>query len=709
MPPKKKNTIHLTTFKGGLYDTEAVEGDIPWSKLYEHLTTIHKTTKKKHQVRGLSFAEYGPDKTRANKNVVALHALCYDIDNTGAKTPLTPEALDDLPFAHVYYSTYSHGQDDTPRWRLVIPLDAPVTPEQYQTVYPAVAAAIGLNGYYDPSCSDPSRLFYDAATPRPEKAFCGGQQDLPRLSPAAIAPEAPEPPDEPDEVEGLSSIAALVNHIPEADRRTPEEVWNLLKFIDPDAGESIWKRVILALQQHFKGSDRSEIGLEIAHNWSLSSADYDEKEIDQMWARDIPEKSATFGSLVHLAKQNGYVPPPTVDWGAYRFEAVGPLYLANNLPEPNWLVEDLINRDALTMLSGQGGIGKSMLLMQLAVALTSATPFLGYRVNQHHRVIYLNAEDSTMKFARRLTAYRDITEILPEPLIHTLHYYGAERTFQRLTTPKGINKKAIEALIHSINAAKRADPTLPTVVIFDPFIQFISGSENDNSEMNNGIVAFRQLQAATNSTVLFGHHEAKRPAGAPLASANGHSGRGASAIYDGARQAFKLRWQDEDEIESILGIQATDVSRDEKTRFIALEHTKADEGEIRGDVLLRRGIGGTLARAEKLTIEERRALAESFMLEQEWKPGEEAARDAFVDRYVGLLVRGMAPTQTDMKRSAEVRESVMGRGWTRDSVEKWLNWAVMVGRLRRLSSGRLEAVGVPGSAVYSTEMEDILS
>lgn len=731
----KNNTIHLTLFNGGLYDTTPVEKKVSWPKVYEHLTTIHKTRAKKHQVRGISFAEYGPNKTRANENVVAMHALVYDIDNTDAETPLRPEDLRDyetgesLPFAHAYYSTYSHGKDDVPRWRLVIPLSHPVDVDHYQSLYKLVASSLGLDGYYDPSCSDPSRLFYDSATPRPGKAFCGGRADLPRFQPVGVKAPPAEGPEDPDpladlmatgqEPEGTDapkekeSLSGLINYVSEENQRSPDEVWNLLKFIDPDSGEATWKRVILALQQHFKGSNRSEIGLEIAHQWSSDSAVYDEKEIDQMWQRDIPEKAASFGSLVHLAKQNGYVPPPTVDWGAYRFDAIGPLYLAQNLPEPEWMVQDLINLYALGMLSGQGGIGKSMLFMQLCTSLASGTPFLGYKVPRPHRVIYMNAEDSTMKFARRLTAYRDLTGIPAEPLIHNLHYYGAERTFQRLTGPKGLNKKAIDALIHSVNAAKRPDPSLPTVIIFDPFIQFISGSENDNAEMNNGIVAFRKLQSATNSTVLFGHHEAKRPAGAPLSS-NGHSGRGASAIYDGARQAFKLRWQDDDEIESILGIQAADITRDEKTRFIALEHTKADEGEIRGDVLLRRGVGGTLSVASKLTIEERRALAETFMLEQEWREGEEAARDRFVDRYVGLLVRGMAPTQTDLKRSADVREGVMGkdpdgRPWTRDSVEKWINWAVMTGRLRRLSTGRLEAVGIEGSTVYSPLMEDMLS
>lgn len=717
--------IHVSIFKGGLYDTTPQEGRVSWPKLYKHLTTIRKAPGKKHETPAISFAEYGPNKTRANANVLRVHALCYDIDNqrrvkddvTGktklvpVETPISPGDLDEyLPFAHAYYSTYSHRADEAPRWRLVIPLEHPIPAEDYPALYTATAEALGLQDYYDPSCINPSRLFYDAYSLYPAEAFAGGEPDRPLLSIGAKATESEVPdPAEPKAQSDLDNLIGLANYVPESQQRSPEGVWNLLKFIDPDAGEAIWKRVILALQHHFVGSDRSDIGLEIAHNWSLQSSNYDGREINQMWRRPVPANAASLGSLVHLAKQNGYNPPPSVDWGAYRFEAIGPLYLAQNLPEPNWLVTDLINRDALTMLSGQGGIGKSMLLMQLSVALASGTPFMGYPVPGPHRVFYLNAEDSTMKFARRLTAYRDISQTPAEPLIHNLHYYGAERTFQRLTTSKGINKKALEDLTHSITAAQQSDPSLPSIVIFDPFIQFIQGSENDNSEMNNGIVAFRQLQTATRSTILFGHHEAKRPAGAPVSGGNGHSGRGASAIYDGARQAFKLRWQDDEEIESIIGIQAADLPRDEKTRFIALEHTKADEGEIRGDLLLRRGIGGTLSVAHKLTIEERREMAECFMLEQDWKPGEEEARDAFLDRYIGLLVRGMAPTQTDLKRSAEIRERYMGTSWTRDTVEKWLNFGVMEGRLRRLPRGQIEAVGQEGSSVWSIEMADILS
>jgi hypothetical protein len=96
------------------------------------------------------------------------------------------------------------------------------------------------------------------------------------------------------------------------------------------------------------------------------------------------------------------------------------------------------------------------------------------------------------------------------------------------------------------------------------------------------------------------------------------------------------------------------------------------------------------------------------MLEQEWKPGEEAARDQFLDRYIGLLVRGAAPSPTDLRRSTEIRERYLGTGWARDAVEKWLNFGVMIGRLRRDSRGRMEAVGQEGSTGWSTEMADIL-
>ncbi len=47
------------------------------------------------------------------------------------------------------------------------------------------------------------------------------------------------------------------------------------------------------------------------------------------------------------------------------------------IPERRWLIPGLLLRGTVTMLNGDGGVGKSLLAQQLATAMATANPFLG--------------------------------------------------------------------------------------------------------------------------------------------------------------------------------------------------------------------------------------------------------------------------------------------------------------------------------------------
>lgn len=49
------------------------------------------------------------------------------------------------------------------------------------------------------------------------------------------------------------------------------------------------------------------------------------------------------------------------------------------VPERRWLIPGLLIRGTVTMLNGDGGVGKSLLAQQLATAMATANPFLGLK------------------------------------------------------------------------------------------------------------------------------------------------------------------------------------------------------------------------------------------------------------------------------------------------------------------------------------------
>ena len=71
------------------------------------------------------------------------------------------------------------------------------------------------------------------------------------------------------------------------------------------------------------------------------------------------------------------------------------------IPPREWLVHGLVPQKTVTLFSGDGGTGKNLLALQLAVAVAAQTAWIGKTINTG-RVIFLSAEDDDDELHRRL-------------------------------------------------------------------------------------------------------------------------------------------------------------------------------------------------------------------------------------------------------------------------------------------------------------------
>lgn len=124
---------------------------------------------------------------RKAENVAYRQLLTLDLDYAGIST--WDAIKEKIPSAALLYSTHSHTPDK-PRFRLIIPLDRPVKPEEYQAIGRKIAERVGID-MFDDTTYEPSRLMYWPST------SCDGEyifrvQDQEWMSADSVLSEYPD-------------------------------------------------------------------------------------------------------------------------------------------------------------------------------------------------------------------------------------------------------------------------------------------------------------------------------------------------------------------------------------------------------------------------------------------------------------------------------------------------------------------------------------
>ena len=203
------------------------------------------------------------------------------------------------------------------------------------------------------------------------------------------------------------------------------------------------------------------------------------------------------------------------------------------IEKERYLIEGLIAEGTLTVLGGEEGVGKSMFLMNLGMALASGIQkFLGWGVNAPAKVLYLNNEMGYSKFIRRFKSMANGVGSLK------LEKFSTPQHFPHFEISK---KQLIEYV-----SAKR-----PDLIIFDCMYLMHDADENDASEMKSFIRDVAIFAREYNSAVILAHHVKKGKRGDLL---NSHSLRGSSAISAFADNVFLLTRDSKNETERFFRI-----------------------------------------------------------------------------------------------------------------------------------------------------------
>lgn len=212
------------------------------------------------------------------------------------------------------------------------------------------------------------------------------------------------------------------------------------------------------------------------------------------------------------------------DWAAFAEllkDAVKPvthyprLDLTKDVPETNWLVDDLFVRQEATVFASEAGAGKSWFIMALALAVAgNEDTFLGKELKAHGKVIVVDEEQSQEIVYQRLHAL-GFDKDVHLPNLEYLWYPGVDL----MREPHKLLEEAIDR-----------DPVL---IVLESMSRVSLGvDENSNTEMSQlwrgGIIP---LARETDACVIATHHVPSDDKGKP---------RGATAIKAAADESLTL-------------------------------------------------------------------------------------------------------------------------------------------------------------------------
>lgn len=194
---------------------------------------------------------------------------------------------------------------------------------------------------------------------------------------------------------------------------------------------------------------------------------------------------------------------------------------ARDEEESKWLIEGLVARASLGLCGAAPKTGKTWLGLQMALAVSTGTPFLGHFKTRKSRVLFWECEDSAKLLAERTGALMR-GHGLPSPDPGYLQF-AIEPA--RIDTADGIKR------LREVLSATKAE-----ILLLDTFNRSHGLNESLQTHATQLITALDGLRREFNVAILATHHVSK----AGKSGQGGKALRGSSVIHAGLENSLYL-------------------------------------------------------------------------------------------------------------------------------------------------------------------------
>jgi RecA-family ATPase len=251
------------------------------------------------------------------------------------------------------------------------------------------------------------------------------------------------------------------------------------------------------------------VGRELADMADYNGIDPDDAQFMSARARTAPpEQPSNFHAVGDQVAKSPPATPPIMSAAEWQDRPI---------PERGWLVRDRIPTNNVTNLSGDGGIGKTLIALDLAAATVLGTDWLGKMVENPGGALFYTGEEDRDEVQRRLAAilryrqrdFRDLANL------HICSVAGADAVL--LAPDKAGLIQPTKLYAHLLQAAGDLKPAL---TVIESAADVFAGNENDRPQVRQAVALFRRLAIVAQGSVLLLSH----PSVSGMADKSGRSG-----------------------------------------------------------------------------------------------------------------------------------------------------------------------------------------
>ena len=161
------------------------------------------------------------------------------------------------------------------------------------------------------------------------------------------------------------------------------------------------------------------------------------------------------------------------------------------LPDPGWLIKDVLPEQVAAEIYGVSGVGKSFVVLDMSLSIQRGEKWLGHPVSQGD-VLYILAEGS-VRVKKRLKAWKN--------------KHGVNGSVGAHFLPNPVQLADPQQLTELLNEIKRHHKKKYKLIVVDTLAMCLAGRDESGSvDMGLLIAAAVEIQRVTNATVLLVHH-----------------------------------------------------------------------------------------------------------------------------------------------------------------------------------------------------------